>query len=46
MRELTGGDASRLVALGYQRVYWYRDGREAWKVAGLPKAAAKVEVWN
>jgi adenylate cyclase len=37
--------ALRLVALGYQRVYWYRGGREAWEVAGLPEAAAKVEGW-
>jgi hypothetical protein len=29
--------ALRLVALGYTHVYWYRGGREAWEVAGLPE---------
>ena len=29
--------ALRLVALGYENVYWYRGGREAWEVAGLPE---------
>ena len=29
--------ALRLVALGYTKVYWYRGGREAWEVAGLPE---------
>jgi adenylate cyclase len=28
--------ALRLISLGYRRVYWYRGGREAWEVAGLP----------
>jgi adenylate cyclase len=28
--------ALRLVALGYSGVSWYRGGREAWEVAGLP----------
>ena len=28
--------ALRLVALGYNNVYWYRGGREAWEVAGQP----------
>jgi adenylate cyclase len=37
--------ALRLVALGYQRVYWYRGGREAWEAAGLPEAAARVDAW-
>jgi PQQ-dependent catabolism-associated CXXCW motif protein len=26
----------RAVAAGYSRVYWYRGGREAWQIAGLP----------
>jgi rhodanese-related sulfurtransferase len=30
--------ALRLVALGYKNVQWYRGGREAWEVAGLPEA--------
>ena len=29
--------ALRLVALGYKNVFWYRGGREAWEVAGLPE---------
>jgi len=29
--------ALRLVALGYTNVHWYRGGREAWEVAGLPE---------
>ena len=28
--------AIRLAALDYKNVYWYRGGREAWEVAGLP----------
>jgi adenylate cyclase len=31
----------RLVALGYRNVLWYRGGREAWEVAGLPLALAQ-----
>jgi rhodanese-related sulfurtransferase len=30
--------ALRMAALGYKQVYWYRGGREAWEVAGLPEA--------
>src|SRR4029453_2715606 len=30
--------ALRMAALGYTQVYWYRGGREAWEVAGLPEA--------
>ncbi len=37
--------ALRLVALGYRNVYWYRGGREAWEVAGLPEAAIDVQDW-
>ncbi|WP_245987024.1 rhodanese-like domain-containing protein [Azospirillum thermophilum] len=29
----------RAARLGYQSVYWYRGGLEAWKAAGLPTAA-------
>lgn len=29
--------ALQLVALGYENVYWYRGGLEAWDVAGLPE---------
>jgi adenylate cyclase len=37
--------ALRLVALGYTNVYWYRGGREAWEVAGLPETAVDVQDW-
>jgi TolB-like protein/class 3 adenylate cyclase/tetratricopeptide (TPR) repeat protein len=37
--------ALRLVALGYTNVYWYRGGREAWEVAGLPEAPIGVQDW-
>ena len=37
--------ALRLVALGYTEVYWYRGGREAWLVAGLPVAEVALQDW-
>jgi TolB-like protein/DNA-binding winged helix-turn-helix (wHTH) protein len=37
--------ALRLVALGYTRVYWYRGGREAWEVAGLPETELDAQQW-
>jgi hypothetical protein len=37
--------ALRLVAFGYPHVYWYRGGREAWEVAGLPESALDVQDW-
>jgi TolB-like protein/DNA-binding winged helix-turn-helix (wHTH) protein len=37
--------ALRLVALGYTRVYWYRGGREAWEVAGLPETEVDLQEW-
>jgi adenylate cyclase len=37
--------ALRLVALGYTNVYWYRGGREAWEVAGLPEAELVMQDW-
>lgn len=37
--------ALRLVALGYTQVYWYRGGREAWEVAGLPEAPLELQEW-
>ena len=37
--------ALRLVALGHTRVYWYRGGREAWEVAGLPETEVDVQPW-
>ena len=35
----------RLVALGYDEVYWYRGGREAWMAAGLPAAEVALQDW-
>jgi tetratricopeptide (TPR) repeat protein len=37
--------ALRLVALGCTNVYWYRGGREAWEVAGLPETEVNVQEW-
>ena len=37
--------ALRLVALGYTKVYWYRGGREAWEVNGLPEAELTPQDW-
>ncbi len=37
--------ALRLVALGYTNVYWYRGGREAWEVNGLPETSVDVQAW-
>ena len=37
--------ALRLVALGYTNVYWYRGGREAWEVNGLPEDVLDVQDW-
>jgi TolB-like protein/DNA-binding winged helix-turn-helix (wHTH) protein/tetratricopeptide (TPR) repeat protein len=37
--------ALRLVALGYKNVYWYRGGREAWEVRGLPEADLVAQDW-
>jgi adenylate cyclase len=37
--------ALRLVALGYTNVDWYRGGREAWEVAGLPETELVMHDW-
>jgi adenylate cyclase len=37
--------ALRLAALGYRQVYWYRGGREAWEVHGLPEAELSLQDW-
>ena len=37
--------ALRLIALGYTKVYWYRGGREAWEVAGLPETDFDMQDW-
>ena len=31
----------RAAALGYSKVYWYRGGIEAWRLAGLPLATVQ-----
>jgi adenylate cyclase len=37
--------ALRLVALGYTQIYWYRGGREAWEVNGLPEVRLTAADW-
>jgi adenylate cyclase len=37
--------ALRLAAMGYTKVYWYRGGREAWEVAGLPEENLTEQNW-
>jgi hypothetical protein len=37
--------ALRLVAMGYTHLYWYRGGREAWEVAGLPETPVDIQDW-
>jgi TolB-like protein/DNA-binding winged helix-turn-helix (wHTH) protein len=37
--------ALRLAALGYTNVYWYRGGREAWEVNGLPETDLDIQQW-
>jgi adenylate cyclase len=37
--------ALRLVHMGFTEVYWYRGGREAWEVAGLPEEEASEQAW-
>ena len=37
--------ALRLRHAGYTNVYWYRGGREAWEVAGLPETPIDVQDW-
>jgi adenylate cyclase len=37
--------ALRLVAMGYTHVLWYRGGREAWEVAGLPETELLASNW-
>jgi TolB-like protein/DNA-binding winged helix-turn-helix (wHTH) protein len=37
--------ALRLSAMGFREVFWYRGGREAWEVAGLPEAPLTPNKW-
>lgn len=40
---LSWNASKRAAALGYTRLYWYRDGIDAWREAGLPLRAATPE---
>jgi hypothetical protein len=37
--------ALRLAALGCTQIYWYRGGREAWEVNGLPETDLALQEW-
>jgi adenylate cyclase len=37
--------ALRIRHAGYTNVYWYRGGREAWEVAGLPETELSLQDW-
>ena len=41
---LSWNAAKRALSYGYQHVYWYRDGIEGWKAAGLPTAVIEPQV--
>lgn len=40
---LSWNAAKRAISYGYQHVYWYRDGIEGWKAAGLPTAVIEPQ---
>jgi PQQ-dependent catabolism-associated CXXCW motif protein len=40
---LSWNASKRAAALGYTRLYWYRDGIDAWQQAGLPVQTATPE---
>ncbi len=42
---LSWNAVKRASALGYSRLYWYRDGLDAWENAGLPVVAATPEAF-
>lgn len=42
---LSWNAVKRASALGYRRLYWYRDGLDAWEGAGLPVSAATPETF-
>lgn len=42
---LSWNAVKRAARLGYTRLYWYRDGIDAWEAAGLPLSAATPEVF-
>jgi adenylate cyclase len=37
--------ALRIHHVGYTDVYWYRGGREAWEVAGMPEDVVRPADW-
>jgi hypothetical protein len=37
--------ALRMRHAGYTNVYWYRGGREAWEVAGMPEDVVRPADW-
>jgi PQQ-dependent catabolism-associated CXXCW motif protein len=41
---LSWNAARRAIRYGYRNVYWFRDGIEGWRAAGLPTAIIKPEV--
>ena len=41
---LSWNAAKRTISYGYQHVYWYRDGVEGWKAAGLPTAIIEPQI--
>jgi PQQ-dependent catabolism-associated CXXCW motif protein len=40
---LSWNAVKRAAAMGYNQVYWYRDGLDAWEAANLPLQAARPE---
>ena len=41
---LSWNAAKRAISYGYQHIYWYRDGIEGWKAAGLPTAVTEPQI--
>jgi PQQ-dependent catabolism-associated CXXCW motif protein len=41
---LSWNAAKRAISYGYRSVYWYSDGMEGWRAAGLPTAVADPQV--
>jgi PQQ-dependent catabolism-associated CXXCW motif protein len=38
---LSWNAAKRAISYGYRNVYWFPDGMEGWRAAGLPTASAE-----
>jgi PQQ-dependent catabolism-associated CXXCW motif protein len=41
---LSWNAAKRAISYGYRRVYWFPDGMEGWRAAGLPTASAEPQL--